>query len=448
MNKYIRLLTISVLSVVTVSLFAQGGEDFRIYYKLGKSDVDTSLMDNAKALNDAVDFFSKVNNSQDVKIKEVIILSSASMEGDVISNRILLEKRNATARQVISDLYNIPDSLITCINAGVAWEELRDSVEKSDIQYKEQILYILDTQPEEVWRDGTLVDSRNKHLMDLKGGRPYKEMQKIFFPFYRYSKIKVVYSGDLEKDQSQQYVSTEENPDYGDGMYMVGQDGVLQAKDTVVAEDTRAAEDTLAAGDIGQQKDSVAVAQQYPDAEKEVRDSSSATSKTPILAFKTNALYLLAGVANAGVEARLADRFSFDMPVVFSPYTIKNNYRVRALALQPEFRFWFKEFTDGHFVGINGNFAWFNVALSNNNRYQDPNRPLMGASISYGYAWKILPCLSLEFTVSAGYANIHYDVFYNVENGIQYNSGVKNYWGLTKAGINLVYIININQRGR
>lgn len=448
MNKYIRLLTISVLSVVTVSLFAQGGEDFRIYYKLGKSDVDTSLMDNAKALNDAVDFFSKVNNSQDVKIKEVIILSSASMEGDVISNRILLEKRNATARQVISDLYNIPDSLITCINAGVAWEELRDSVEKSDIQYKEQILYILDTQPEEVWRDGTLVDSRNKHLMDLKGGRPYKEMQKIFFPFYRYSKIKVVYSGDLEKDQSQQYVSTEENPDYGDGMYMVGQDGVLQAKDTVVAEDTRAAEDTLAAGDIGQQKDSVAVAQQYPDAEKEVRDSSSATSKTPILAFKTNALYLLAGVANAGVEARLADHFSFDMPVVFSPYTIKNNYRVRALALQPEFRFWFKEFTDGHFVGINGNFSWFNVALSNNNRYQDPNRPLMGASISYGYAWKILPCLSLEFTVSAGYANIHYDVFYNVENGIQYNSGVKNYWGLTKAGINLVYIININQRGR
>lgn len=448
MNKYIRLLTISVLSVVTVSLFAQGGEDFRIYYKLGKSDVDTSLMDNAKALNDAVDFFSKVNNSQDVKIKEVIILSSASIEGDVISNRILLEKRNATARQVISDLYNIPDSLITCINAGVAWEELRDSVEKSDIQYKEQILYILDTQPEEVWRDGTLVDSRNKHLMDLKGGRPYKEMQKIFFPFYRYSKIKVVYSGDLEKDQSQQYVSTEENPDYGDGMYMVGQDGVLQAKDTVVAEDTRAAEDTLAAGDIGQQKDSVAVAQQYPDAEKEVRDSSSATSKTPILAFKTNALYLLAGVANAGVEARLADRFSFDMPVVFSPYTIKNNYRLRALALQPEFRFWFKEFTDGHFVGINGNFAWFNVALSNNNRYQDTNRPLMGASISYGYAWKILPFLSLEFTVSAGYANIHYDVFYNVENGIRYNSGVKNYWGLTKAGVNLVYIININQRGR
>ena len=28
------------------------------------------------------------------------------------------------------------------------------------------------------------------------------------------------------------------------------------------------------------------------------------------------------------------------------------------------------------------------------------------------------------------------------ENGIQYNSGVKNYWGLTKAGISIVYILN------
>ena len=50
--------------------------------------------------------------------------------------------------------------------------------------------------------------------------------------------------------------------------------------------------------------------------------------------------------------------------------------------------------------------------------------------------------------MGAGYANIHYDVFYNVENGIQYNSGVKNYWGLTKAGISVVYIININKQGR
>ena len=163
----------------------------------------------------------------------------------------------------------------------------------------------------------------------------------------------------------------------------------------------------------------------------------------------SNAIFLFAGVANAGVEARIGKHFSIDFPVVYSPYTIKNNYRLRALAFQPEFRFWFKGYTEGHFLGLTGNFAWFNIALSNNNRYQDSaDRPLMGAGISYGYSWKILPCLSLEFTVGAGYANIHYDVFYNVENGIQYNSGVKNYWGLTKAGISVVYIININKQGR
>ena len=38
---------------------------------------------------------------------------------------------------------------------------------------------------------------------------------------------------------------------------------------------------------------------------------------TPLLAFKTNALLLGAGVANLGAEVRLADNFSLDFPVVY-----------------------------------------------------------------------------------------------------------------------------------
>lgn len=179
-----------------------------------------------------------------------------------------------------------------------------------------------------------------------------------------------------------------------------------------------------------------------------VEQPSTGTEKTleksvPFLAFKTNALLLGAGIANLGAEVRLADHFSLDFPVIYSPYTIKNDYRIRVMGLQPEFRFWLKNFTQGHFFGLTGNFAWFNVSMSNDNRYQDTdNRPLMGFGVSYGYSWRVHPSLAIEFTAGAGYANIHYDVFYNVHNGIQYNSGVKNYWGLTKAGISIVYILN------
>lgn len=168
----------------------------------------------------------------------------------------------------------------------------------------------------------------------------------------------------------------------------------------------------------------------------------------PFLSVKTNGLLLLAGVTNIGVEAGIGRQFSLDLPLVFSPYTIKNNYRVRVLALQPELRFWLDKFAEGQFVGLTGNVAWFNVSLDKDNRYQNcDGHPLLGIGVSYGYAWKIRPNFSLEFTFGAGYANIHYDVYYNVKNGIKYDSATKNYWGITKAGISLVYIFN-KKRGR
>lgn len=185
-------------------------------------------------------------------------------------------------------------------------------------------------------------------------------------------------------------------------------------------------------------------------AQPETGKAGSEGSASPFLAIKTNVLYLGAGVANLGLEAKITDNISFDLPVAYSPYTIKTDYKLRVLALQPEFRYWFKGFSDGHYVGLDGNFAWYNVALDKLNRYQDSgNRPLMGVGIRYGYSWKILPSLALEFTLGVGYANIHYDVFYNVENGIRYDSGVKNYFGITKAGISLVYVFNMKrQEGR
>lgn len=427
----------------------------RLSYGFRKTDLDTVFMRNSHSIRKLQGFFDDVRQTPDVSVKRVVITSFASMEGDVISNRRFVTERNATARNLVKSISGLPDSLIICTGGGIAWEQLRDSVDRSGMQYREEILYIIDSQPEETWEDGVMVDSRRKRLMDFQGGEPYRYMRARFFPHFRYSRIRIFYTGSLDEKTlsgiEETPAVTDSTGDYEDGLYIeIEQDtaGVQEPQDSIIRQDTAAVilppadklpvQDTLTAQDTAEVSDTVKTAKADRPAEK-----------LPVLGVKTNAIFLFAGVANAGVEARIGKHFSIDFPVVYSPYTIKNNYRLRALALQPEFRFWFKGYTEGHFLGLTGNFAWFNIALSNNNRYQDSaDRPLMGAGISYGYSWKILPCLSLEFTVGAGYANIHYDVFYNVENGIQYNSGVKNYWGLTKAGISIVYIININKRGR
>lgn len=68
-------------------------------------------------------------------------------------------------------------------------------------------------------------------------------------------------------------------------------------------------------------------------------------------AIKTNVAYLAATVANLGVEYSFGDHYSIDLPIIYSPYTVARDYRLRFLAVQPEFRYWLKAPMKGHFFG-------------------------------------------------------------------------------------------------
>jgi hypothetical protein len=156
---------------------------------------------------------------------------------------------------------------------------------------------------------------------------------------------------------------------------------------------------------------------------------------------KANLLQLGIGVANAGVEYSFSDRFSIDVPITYSPYTIKRTYKLRTLSIQPELRWWMENQLSGHFFGFHAHLAYYNVALNSYDRYQDKGgkTPLLGFGFSYGYALKGKGRWNFEFTAGIGYAHLKYDVFYNVRNGADYNTKSKNYFGLTKAGVTLIY---------
>ena len=87
-------------------------------------------------------------------------------------------------------------------------------------------------------------------------------------------------------------------------------------------------------------------------------------------AIKTNVAYLAATVANLGVEYSFGDHYSIDLPIIYSPYTVARDYRLRFLAVQPEFRYWLKAPMKGHFFGVHLNIGAFNIAVDNKNSYQ------------------------------------------------------------------------------
>jgi len=161
------------------------------------------------------------------------------------------------------------------------------------------------------------------------------------------------------------------------------------------------------------------------------------------IAVKTNVAALSLLVANIGTEFSFGHGFSIDLPFYYSPYDITSKFRVRVLGTQPELRYWLRRDRpgDGHFFGLNGTVAGFDISFPHSDRFQDPERALWGVGISYGYALNFGASKhwGLEFNIGAGYMNYHFNTFDNVYNGKLLYTDKKGYWGITRVGFSLTY---------
>lgn len=156
------------------------------------------------------------------------------------------------------------------------------------------------------------------------------------------------------------------------------------------------------------------------------------------IALKTNIAYDAIAVPNLAFEIQCSKHISVELPVMFSGWDISSEHAVRTFAIQPEGRWWLKKAGTGHFFGVHAHMALFNVKWDEN-RYQSINRPLLGAGVSYGYKLPFSRHWGAEFTLGAGYANMQYDTYYNIDNGAKIETKNRNYWGITRVGLSLSY---------
>lgn len=156
------------------------------------------------------------------------------------------------------------------------------------------------------------------------------------------------------------------------------------------------------------------------------------------LRLKTNFIPWIAVVPNLGAEYVFARKWSVAVDIWYSPWKISDKYSVKAAAVLPEGRFWFKDNSKGSFINLHFNVAWYNVRYDRY-RYQDRGRPLLGAGIGYGYRLDLNPKWGLEFEIGAGVSTTKYDRFYNIDNGALKDSRETTYWGLDRLAIALTY---------
>ena len=182
---------------------------------------------------------------------------------------------------------------------------------------------------------------------------------------------------------------------------------------------------------------------EQPDKPMQTDESVSAPqTSSRYVAVKTNLAAWAGTIMNLAADVQVSEHFSVELPVLWCPWHVSSKHAVKTLTIQPEGRYWLARPGKGHFFGVHAHIGWFNVKW-NRDRYQDTSRPLLGAGISYGYLLPLGEHWAGEFTLGAGYANLKYNTYYNIGNGARIDTRTKNYWGITRVGISVVYRFNL-----
>ncbi|MDR2894280.1 MAG: DUF3575 domain-containing protein [Alistipes sp.] len=168
--------------------------------------------------------------------------------------------------------------------------------------------------------------------------------------------------------------------------------------------------------------------------------------QAPTWGVKTNLLYDATTTLNLGFEFKVGPKTTIDIPVSYNPWQFRGGLtKLKHILVQPEVRRWLDEAFTGHFFGLHGHYAFYNVGGLPSGPFSQYMRDhrfqgwLAGAGVSWGYRWNLRNRWALEATVGVGYAYLDYGKYPCVRCGALIAEETKNYFGPTKAGVNLIF---------
>ncbi len=381
--------------------------EIRVDFRVNSASIDRAYGKNTERLSEISSFLQRIEQDGTLTIVEVSFCGSASPEGSYQLNHKLARARLETLEDIVRREVEIPDSIITRDDSYISWEYLKEKVVESDMPQKQAVLDIIAQEPQLVdYPGGRHIDHRIVKLQKLDGGKVWRQLHTLYFERMRNAcVIFITYKREIiepiEIVVPPMKVEVLQKPEV---------DSVIIPEPDVTTEDW-----------------------------------------TRRLYLKTNAIGLGLAISNIGAEIDLAKHWSFAVPVYYSALNyFTSTIKFRTLAVQPEFRYWFKEDNQRFFVGAHFGYAQYNVAVDGDYRIQDHNgtSPALGGGISVGYRMPIAKNnrWHIEFTLGAGVYGLHYDKFYNVNNGKLVDTYRKTYWGIDNAAVNISYRFDLKKR--
>lgn len=158
-------------------------------------------------------------------------------------------------------------------------------------------------------------------------------------------------------------------------------------------------------------------------------------------ALKTNALGWAAyGTTNIGVEFGLSQHWTLGVDIFANPWEFDDHKQLMAFGAQPELRYWLGDRFKGHFFGLHAQYMDYDGGLEKY-RYDGWS---VGGGLSYGYSLALGNRWRIEANVGAGYIHADYDKSDRVQypgDVRMYDPETKNMFGLTRAGLSVIFLI-------
>lgn len=127
-----------------------------------------------------------VKNDPNTRITHIGIHGYASPEGSYQNNVRLAQGRAEALKEYVRKQYHFADSLFDVRSTPEDWEGLRRYVAQSDMEYKEELLAIIDGPLEP--------DPKNWKLQTVDSKKPYEFLLKNVYPALRHSDYTVQYT--------------------------------------------------------------------------------------------------------------------------------------------------------------------------------------------------------------------------------------------------------------
>ena len=154
-------------------------------FAVNKTDIRQDYGNNPTELAKIRRMIDEIKNDANLKVTRLTIVGYASPEGSLVTNQRLSEGRAKALVGYLSSRYDFPRNIYHVEFGGENWEGLARLVEESDMDYKSEVLDII--------QNVDIMDGRETQLMRLKGGVPYRYMLKEMFPSLRKANCKVDY---------------------------------------------------------------------------------------------------------------------------------------------------------------------------------------------------------------------------------------------------------------